>query len=149
MLAAVVAAATPLAQASPAAAAHDGIRIVHQSARWTSLLAGDELKDSGDTMFVISGEVENTGSAPVRWVKLVYELLNDTADGEVVLASEHGYNLRAEALRNPAVESGATPAAAVPVRRLAPGETDLFRMVFFRADVPHFDRWRVRVVEVQ
>lgn len=146
----VIAVATPHPEWSPAAASNAaGIRIVSQGARWTSLLAGDELKVSGDTMFLISGEIENTGAAPVSWVKLAYELLADTTGGEVVLASEYGYNVRAEALRSPPVEAGATPPTAVPVRSLAPGERDLFRMVFFRADVPRFDRWRVRILEVR
>lgn len=151
LLAAVaLAAATPhpgLAPGSSTDAA--GVRIADQSARWTSLLAGDELKESADTMFVISGQIENTGATAVSWVKLEYELVADTADGEAVLASEYGYNLRAEALRSPAVEAGEVPVTAVPVRSLAPGEKDLFRMVFFRADVSHFDRWRVRILEVR
>lgn len=146
----VVAAATPRPGLAPGSSSDArGVRITNQSARWTSLLAVDELKDSADTMFVISGEIENTGAMAVSWVKLEYELLADTADGEAVLASEYGYNFRAEALRSPAVEGGDLPATAVPVRSLAPGEKDLFRMVFFRADVPHFDRWRVRVLEVR
>jgi hypothetical protein len=37
----------------------------------------------------------------------------------------------------------------VPVRSLGPGEKDLFRMVFFRSDVPRFERWRVRIMEVR
>jgi hypothetical protein len=146
----VLAAATPRPEWSPAVASSvAGVRIISQAGRWTSLLATNELADSSDTMFLISGEIENTSAAPVSWVKLAYELLADTTDGEVVLASEYGYNFRAEALRGPAVEAGTTPATAVPVRSLAPGEKDLFRMVFFRADVPRFDRWRVRILEVR
>ena len=145
----VVAAATPHPGLLSGSAAAGGVRIVSQSARWASLLAVDELKDGSETMFVISGEIENTGLRPVRWVKLEYELVADTADGEAVLASEHGYNRRAEALRDPAVEADTRIAAALPVRPLAAGERDLFRMVFFRADVPHFDRWRVRILEVR
>lgn len=144
-----IAAATPRPEWSPAAASTaSGVHIASQAGRWTSLLGVDDLADNSDTMFLISGEIENTSAAPVGWVKLAYELLADTSDGEVVLASEYGYNFRAEALRSPAVGAGATPATAVPVRSLAPGEKDLFRMVFFRADVPRFDRWRVRILEV-
>ena len=146
----ILAAATPSPGPSttPGARVAD-VRIVSQSARWTSLLPLDELKDGTDTMFLISGEVENAGAAPVIWVKLTYELLADGNESDVVLASEYGYNFRAEALRSPAVEAGEIPIAEVPVQPLAPGEKDLFRMVFFRADVPHFDRWRVRIVEVR
>jgi hypothetical protein len=125
------------------------VRIASQAARWTSLLPADELKDGGDTMFLISGEVENAGTMPVTSVKLSYELLADGTAGEAVVASEYGYNFRAEALRSPAVEAGEIPLAEVPIRPLAPGEKDLYRMVFFRTDVPRFDRWRVRIVEVR
>jgi hypothetical protein len=132
---------------TPPAIAPLSARIVSQAARWTGLLAIDPLADDSESMFLISGEVQNTGSAPLAWVKLGYELLAD-GDPDVVLASEYGYNFRAESLRSPAIEAGegtATPARIVP---LAPGERDLFRMVFFRADVPRFDRWRVRILEV-
>ena len=147
---ALLAAATP--DATPPAgggARGDGVRIASESARWTSLLPVDELQGGGDTMFLISGEVENAGATPVASVKLSYELLADGNAGEVVVASEYGYNFRAEALRSPAVEAGEVPIAEVPVRSLGPGEKDLFRMVFFRSDVPRFERWRVRIMEVR
>ena len=66
-----------------------------------------------------------------------------------MLASEYGYNFRAEALRSPAVEAGDVAPTTVPMQPLAPGEKDIFRMVFFRTDVPRFDRWRVRILEVR
>lgn len=148
--AALVAGATPgPAQSTAPTAGADGVRIVSQSARWTGLLAGNELEDEAEGLFLISGEIENAGPAPVNSVKLGYELLADTDRGEVVLASEYGYNFRAEALRSPAMEVGDGARTAVPVRALAPGERDLFRMVFFRADVPRFDRWRVRILAVR
>lgn len=150
LVAAVLAAATPgPAQSTTPLASAGGVRIVNQSARWTGLLAGNELKDDAETIFLISGEIENAGAAPVSWVKLGYELLANSGDGEVVLASEYGYNFRAEALRSAAVEAGDVAPTALPIRALAPGEKDLFRMVFFRADVPRFDRWRVRILEVR
>ena len=127
----------------------DGVRVVTQSARWTGLLSIDELTDESESMFLISGEIENARNTPVNWVKLRYELVADTNDGEVVLASEYGYNFRAEALRSAAVEAGRVEPTAVPIQPLAAGEKDLFRMVFFRADVPRFDRWRVRILEVR
>ena len=150
LLNAAVAAATASSAppATPAAGVAE-VRVINESARWTGLLAMNELKDDAESMFLISGEVENAGSAPVSFVKLGYELLADTGDGEVVLASEYGYNFRAEALRSPPVEAGDVAPTAVPVRPLGPGEKDLFRMVFFRSDVPRFDRWRVRILEVR
>src|SRR5262245_27559643 len=149
MLAAAVAAAdTPSPSATPPAQTAE-VRIVTQSARWTGLLAPDDFKDESETMFLISGELENIGPASISSVKLAYELLGDSSDGEVLLASEYGYNFRAEALRSPAVEAGEVSRTMVPVQPLAPGEKDLFRMVFFRSDVPRFDRWRVRILEVR
>ena len=147
LIAAVVlgfAVGTPPASTTPPAD-HPGARIVSQSARWTGLLTMDDLQDESETMFLISGEIENGGPTPIAWVKLGYELLGD---GDAVLASEYGYNFRAEALRGAAVEAGEVAPADVPIRALAPGEKDMFRMVFFRSDVPRFERWRVRILEV-
>ena len=132
----ILLAATPLPTPAPVAA-----RIVTQGARWTSLLPVDDLAAGGEGFFLISGEVRNDGTAPLADVRLVYELV---ADG-VVVAREYGYNRRAEALREPAVESGAVAREQVAIPPLRPGETDLFRMMFLRGDVPRFDEWRVRV----
>lgn len=118
-----------------------GVRIVEQSARWTGLTPADDLQGVGETMFVISGEVENSGPEPVAWVKLGYDLLDGSGADAAVCASEYGYNHRAEALR------GATPQPTV--QPLGPGERDLFRMTFFRSDVPHCDAWRVHILEVR
>lgn len=101
----------------------------------------DDLQGGAETIFVISGEVENTGSEPVAWVKLGYELTEGRGADTVVRASEYGYNGRAESLR------GSEPHATV--QPLAPGEKNLFRMMFFRSDVPRFDAWRVRILEVR
>ncbi len=129
--------------AVPAHADNSGVRIVTQSGRWTGLLPVDDLQSSGDTMFLISGELENVGSTAIEWVKLGYELLGGSEQDPVVLASEYGYNRRAETLRG---EHVSAPAPAVTPLR--PGDRDLFRMVFFRSDVPPFQRWRVRILEV-
>jgi hypothetical protein len=150
LLNAAIAAATAASSppATPAAGVAE-VRVISESARWTGLLPMNELADDSESMFLISGEVVNAGSAPVSFVKLGYELLADSGEGEVVLASEYGYNFRAEALRSPPVEAGDVAPAEVPVRPLGPGEKDLFRMVFFRSDVPRFDRWRVRILEAR
>lgn len=134
-LAVLLTAATPLPTSAPAA------RIVSQQARWTGLAPADELGAETDGMFLISGEVRNVGAVPLGDVRLVYELV---ADG-VVVASEQGYNRRAEALRDPEVESGAVRREQLAIVPLLPGESDLFRMVFLRGAVPRFDTWRVRV----
>jgi hypothetical protein len=149
VLAAALAASETPTPATTGSSERAEVRVVHQAARWTGLLQMDELKDDSDTMFLISGELENVGPGSVSYVKLGYELLGDGSEGEVVLASEYGYNFRAEALRSAAVEAGEVAPTMVPVRPLAPGEKDLFRMVFFRTDVPRFERWRVRILEVK
>ena len=136
-LALLLTAATPLPGAAPAA------RIVSQQARWTGLAPVDDLGTDTEGMFLISGEVRNDGSLPVAAVGLVYELV---ADG-VVVASEHGYNRRAEALRDPEVESGAVRREQLAIAPLQPGESDMFRMMFLRGAVPRFDTWRVRIDE--
>jgi len=145
----IVAAATPSPAPPTPPIELGGVRIASQSARWTALLAVDELSDGNETMFLISGEIENVGPTPISWVKLSYELLPSESQGDAVLASEYGYNFRAEALRSPAVEAGQVAMESVPIQPLAPGEKDLFRMVFFRSDVPRFERWRVRILEVR
>lgn len=116
-------------------------RIIAQQARWTSLVAMDELSADGAGLFVISGTVRNESGAPLAHVRLVYELLA----GDTVVASEHGYNRRAEALRDPQVEGDPRAAAALTIAPLTPGEEDLFRMMFLRGSTPPFDRWRVRI----
>ena len=123
LLTALLIAVTPAPSAAPPAA-----RIVRQEARWTSVAPVDEL-DSGEAgMFLISGEVRNDGGAPLADVRMAYELL---ADG-VVVASEYGYNRRAEALRDPEVESGTVRREDLAIAPLQPGESDLFRMMFLR-----------------
>lgn len=128
-------AATPLASPPPVA------RIVSQQARWTQLAQPGELAADDEDLFVISGELRNDGTVPLAAVRLVYEL---TADGTVV-AREHGYNRRAEALRDPEVETGAVAPATLAIAPLRPGDADLFRMAFVRGTVPRFDGWRVRI----
>lgn len=133
-LLALLALATPLP--SPPA-----IEVVSQNGRWTGVGDLDALRDVHASMFLISGRLRNRGATPVAHVRLVYELL---ADGAVV-AREWSYNRRAEALRDPAVESGAVAADALAIPPLAPGATDDFRMLFLRGDAPRFDAWRVRI----
>ena len=139
MLATIV--AVLLTAATPAPGAPPAARIVTQQARWTGLAPVDELGAGEDGMFLISGEVRTAAAVPLAEVEIVYELL---ADG-VVVASERGYNRRAEALRDPEVESGAVRRETLAIAPLQPGESDLFRMVFLRGAVPPFDSWRVRI----
>ncbi|MEO8602377.1 MAG: hypothetical protein ABI629_07370, partial [bacterium] len=133
-----------LLTATPALQLATDVRLVAQQARWTGLGPPDGFADDREPWFLISGEIENSGTLPLAHVRMVYELL---ADGQVV-ARESGYNRRAEALRDPAVESGEVDAASLHLPPLGPGERDSFRMIFLRSDTPRFDAWHVRVEAV-
>jgi hypothetical protein len=122
------------------------IRVRWAQAQWTGLAPDGPLGRDEQTMFLISGELENVGGQPIAWVKLRFDLLDD---GYEVLASEYGYNRGAEALREPAIEKGEAAAEALHIPAIEPGQADGFRMTFFRADVPRFTRWRVKVLEVK
>ena len=130
-----------LATVTPAPDDAAEVRLVTQQARWTGPGQPEALGDDREPWFLISGEIENGGRRPLAYVRLTYELL---ADGQVV-AREMGYNRRAEALRDPAVESGAVAAATLQIPPLAAGERDGFRMIFLRGAAPRFDAWRVHV----
>jgi hypothetical protein len=121
------------------------VRLSRKEARWAGPGGGDFLTDASESWFVISGDVRNTSTVPLAHVKLVYEL---TGDDGITLASEYGYNRRAEDLRLPEYEAGTLRRADLRIPPLLPGETDSFRMLFFRTEVPRFTRWRVRVLEV-
>lgn len=122
------------------------VRVEWVEGRWTELSGADSLSNDARSLFLISGELRNAGDAPITWVKLGFDLLDERY---AVVAHEFGYNHRAEALRDPAVEAGDDDRARLDIRPLPPGASDSFRMVFFRADVPRFVRWRVRVLEVR
>ncbi len=135
-----------LATAAPTADRVD-IRITRQQARWAgpwspSALAGGD----ADSWYVISGELENRGAHPLAYVKLAFELLDESSK---VVASEVGYNRRAEDLNLPEVESGRLNRADLHIPPLGPGETDTFRMLFIRAQVRRFSSWRVRVLRAE
>jgi hypothetical protein len=133
----------PTAAVTPAGA--PAVRILRQSARWTGLAGPDPLSDETESLFLISGELRNGGRRPIAYVKLGFELLDDAG---LVLASEYGYNRKAEDLRRPDYEAGHVSRDRLHIEPLAPGATDAFRMIFFRSDVPRFEKWRVRVMEV-
>ena len=138
-------AGSPGATAPVTPAGDSAVRITRQAARWTGFGGPDLLSDGTESLFLISGELRNGGTRPVAYVKLGFELLDDTG---LVLASEYGYNRKAEDLRGPEYEAGQVSRDELHIEPLAPGATDDFRMIFFRVDVPRFEKWRVRVLEV-
>lgn len=139
LLAASIAAAD--SRDDPAAA----VQLSRQEARWAGPGGSDLLSDTSTSWFVISGDVRNAGAVPLAYIKLMFELVDDQG---TALASEHGYNHRAEDLPLPAYEAGTIPRADLHIQPLQPGESDTFRMLFIRSEVPRFSGWRVRVLEV-
>lgn len=143
---AMVAAEPPATPLPPSAGdRRSAIEIVEQNARWMNLLAADELSGDGASFYVISGTLRNAGSSSVGHVRLGFDLVD--ADG-VVVASEYGYNRRAEDLRLPEYEAGKIPRSDLHIRPLAAGESDTFRMMFVRGAVPAFSSWSIRVLEI-
>lgn len=136
---------TAITAAAGAEVATAAAQLSRQQARWAGPGGSDVLSDSSSQWFVISGDVRNAGIKPLAYVKLLYELVDEQG---TALASEHGYNHRAEDLRLPAYEAGTIRRADLRIPPLQPGESDTFRMLFIRSEVPRFSGWRVRVVEV-
>lgn len=125
------------------------VRIVRQQGRWEGLPRPDPIDPFGQagsgTMFVISGYVRNVGPQPIAFVKFAFELLDQ--DG-IVVYREYGYNYRAEELRGATYENGWITRGELHIDPILPGETDMFRMLFLRDEIPPFQSWRVRVLEV-
>jgi hypothetical protein len=136
----------PADAVAPSNAPNGAVQVLWQQARWTTVGGPDELGNSGNSVFVISGEIRNAAERPIRSVKLVYELLDDL---HARVAFELGYNRAAEDLRRGDRESGEAHRGGIDVQPIAPGQVDLFRMVFFRSEVPPFAHWRVRVSAVE
>jgi hypothetical protein len=122
------------------------VRVKWAEGHSSALAAGGELGIDERAIFLISGEVENVGDQRIAWVKFRFDLLDAGYD---VVASEYGYNRSAEALREPAVESGQQDPATLKIAPIEPGKTDGFRMTFFKSEVPRFVRWRVKILEVE
>ena len=93
------------------------------------------------SVFVMRGELRNKGDAPVKYIVLRYELLDDKGN---VLNTAEGYNRSAEQMR-PDEEGNAHPQE---VKSIPAGGSDSYRMVFFHDEVARFVSQRVRVAEV-
>ncbi|HXC53341.1 MAG TPA: FxLYD domain-containing protein [Candidatus Limnocylindrales bacterium] len=93
------------------------------------------------SVFVMRGELRNKGDAPVQYIVLRYELLDDKGN---VVNSVEGFNRSAEQMR-PDEEGHTHPQE---VKAIPAGGVDSYRMVFFHDEVPRFTSQRVRVSEV-
>lgn len=94
-----------------------------------------DLFESRDGLFVVAGRLENLSGQALAHVELLFELLD--ADGNVV-ASEEGFNRKAEALFDDVDEAAA-------IESIPAGGDDSYRMIFFGDEVPGFDAPRVSV----
>ena len=136
----------PLAAAAAGESRAD-IVIEKQRGRWTGLPKSDPLGgiEEAGGFFVISGALRNVGTRPIAYAKLLFELLD--ANG-LVVHREYGYNRAAEELRGPEFESGSVTRGELDISPIAPGTIDSFRMLFLSGDLPQFESWRVKVLEV-
>ena len=130
----------------PPASGKATVEITSSASSWDNLsdlfLGNTPAAPFGEgSMFVMRGELRNTGSRPVRYVVLRYELLDDKGK---ILKDAEGYNRSAESMR-PDEEGKVYAEKVAPI---AAGGTDSYRMVFFHDEVPKFASQRVRVAAV-
>ena len=94
----------------------------------------------GAIVYAASATAHNTGTAPVRAVKVRLELFDK--DGKRVAQGE-GYNLAAESLAE-------TPDALDKVKPIPPGGSDPVRLSLDKADIGHpFRTAKLTVIEVR
>jgi len=120
-----------------------GVRFLTHHGEWTSFFS---MSGGAEPILLINGRLENTSDKPLTYVKLQFELLGED---NVVVLRDHGYNRKAEALREEAYETGKTPLMEMGVERIEIGAQDEFRFIFFKADVPEFRSYRIRMIETR
>lgn len=120
-----------------------GVRFLTHHGELTSFFS---MNGGAEPIVLINGRLENTSGRPLQYVKLQFELLSE--DG-VVVFRDHGYNRKAEALREEAYESGQKTLTEMAVEPIGVGAQDDFRFIFFRSDIPEFHAYRIRVIEAR
>jgi hypothetical protein len=124
--------AAALMLSTACAQAADPVMLADVKTEWQNLY--------GAIVYAASATVTNTGSAPVRAVKVRIELFDK--DGKPVTQRE-GYNLSAEALDE-------TPGDIDTVKPIPPGGSDSLRLWIDKTDIPRpFRTAKVTVVEVK
>jgi len=118
-----------------------GVRLVSHNGEWTSFFS---MSGGSEPILLINGRLENASEKPLTYVKLQFELLGEK---DIVVFRDHGYNRKAEALREEDVEAGKKAIADMGVERIEAGAQDDFRFIFFKNDVPEFRAYRIRVLE--
>jgi len=119
------------------------VRLLSHSGEWTSFFS---MSGDSEPILLINGRLENASRKPLTYVKLQFELLGEN---DIVIFRDHGYNRKAEALREEVYESGNKTLADMGVERIEAGAQDDFRFIFFKNDVPEFRAYRIRVLEAQ
>jgi len=120
-----------------------GVRLLSHHGEWTSFFS---MNGGAEPIFLISGQLENTAGKPLSYVKLQFELLGED---EVVVFRDHGYNRKAEALRDEVYEAGQKALADMEIEEIGVGAREEFRFIFFKGDVPEFRSYRLRVIGSQ
>jgi hypothetical protein len=120
-----------------------GARIVSHHGEWTSFFS---MSGGAEPILLINGQLENLSDKPLTYVKLQFELLGD--DGVVVLR-DYGYNRKAEVLREEVYESGQKPLTEAGNEKIDARAQDEFRFIFFKGDIPEFQSYRIRILEIQ
>jgi hypothetical protein len=124
-----------LAAAVPLRAGETKITIEAHEGKWES--------GYGVKFYNVVGTLKNAGPAPVAWVKLRIEALDEHG---VVVATMDAYNEGAEALSAPGADAMALVAAGT-VKPVAPGTTQRFRSSFLEDEHPNIASHRVTVAE--
>jgi hypothetical protein len=119
------------------------VSIVSHKGEWSSFAS---MEGDAEPIFLITGQLKNTANKPLTYVKIQFELLDE--DG-VAIVRDYGYNRKAEALREEAYESGKKTLKDMEIEPLAVGGEDSFRFLFFKADIPKFRSYRIRILESQ
>ncbi len=133
--------ATTLVSGSLVVPPNAGIRILSHRGEWGAFFGSG---GSGESFFLLAGELENTSGKPLAYVKLQFELLNE--EGTVVIR-DFGYNRKAEALREEEYETGKKTLTDMKIEQLAAGTKEGFRFFFFKSDIPEFHSYRIRFLE--
>lgn len=117
---------------------------------WTGLgaVGVPDLSNSLDRngLYVIHGVVRNDSPAPIRFVRLRFELLDD--DGKTV-ATQEGFNRAAESMLDSRRFGGELDDSSIRTVAIPPGATDTFRTAFVAEETPRFHTHRVSVVDVE
>lgn len=120
-----------------------GVRVLDHRGEWTSFFS---MSGGSEQILLINGQLENTSGKPLTYIKLQFELLGED---DVVVFRDYGYNRKAEALREDVYEKGQKPLQDMGVEGIGAGAQDTFRFIFFKADVPEFRAYRIRVLAAQ